>query len=85
MAPIKFEAGTPNIEGVIGLGAAAEYLMSIGMENISTYEKELRAYFAEKLKELDNIEFYNPNNTSGPITFNAKGVFAQDDSRLSRC
>ena len=77
-APIKFEAGTPNIEGVIGLGAAAEYLMSIGMENISAYEKELRAYFAEKLKELDNIEFYNPNNTSGPITFNAKGVFAQD-------
>lgn len=41
-APIKFEAGTPNIEGVIGLGAAAEYLMSIGMENISAYEKELR-------------------------------------------
>ena len=77
-APIKFEAGTPNIEGVIGLGAATEYLMSIGMENISAYEKELRAYFAEKLKELDNIEFYNPNNTSGPITFNAKGVFAQD-------
>ena len=76
--PIKFEAGTPNIEGVIGLGAAVEYLMSIGMENISAYEKELRAYFAEKLKGLDNIEFYNPNNTSGPITFNAKGVFAQD-------
>ncbi|MCI5723803.1 MAG: cysteine desulfurase [Erysipelotrichaceae bacterium] len=77
-APIKFEAGTPNIEGVIGLAAACEYLMSIGMENISAYEKELRAYFASKLKELDNIDFYNPENVSGPITFNAKGVFAQD-------
>lgn len=77
-APIKFEAGTPNIEGVIGLAAACEYLMSIGMENISAYEKELRAYFASKLKELDNIDFYNSENVSGPITFNAKGIFAQD-------
>ncbi|MBQ3461424.1 MAG: cysteine desulfurase [Solobacterium sp.] len=77
-APQKFEAGTPNIEGVIGLGAAAEYLMDLGMENIQAYEKELRAYFAEKIRALDNIEFYNPDNVSGPITFNAKGVFSQD-------
>ena len=77
-APQKFEAGTPNIEGVIGLGAAAEYLMSIGMENILAYEKDLRAYFVEKMKKLDNIEIYNPDNTSGPVTFNVKGVFSQD-------
>lgn len=77
-APEKFEAGTPNIEGVIGLGAAAEYLMSIGMDNISAYEKELRRYFKEKIEKLDNIEFYNPDNETGPITFNVKGVFAQD-------
>ncbi|MBR4163388.1 MAG: cysteine desulfurase [Solobacterium sp.] len=77
-APIKFEAGTPNIEGVIGLGAAAEYLMHLGMENIMAYEKDLRAYFAEKMLHLDNIDFYNPDNETGPITFNAKGVFAQD-------
>ncbi len=77
-APIKFEAGTPNIEGVIGLGAAAEYLMNIGMENIMAYEKDLRAYFAEKMLQLDNIDFYNPDNETGPVTFNAKGVFAQD-------
>ena len=77
-APEKFEAGTPNIEGVIGLGAAAEYLMSVGMDNIMAYEKELRSYFKEKIEKLDNIEFYNPDNETGPITFNAKGVFAQD-------
>ncbi len=77
-APIRFEAGTPNIEGVIGLGAAAEYLMSLGMDNIMAYEKELRAYFREKMLKLDNIDFYNPDNESGPITFNVKGVFAQD-------
>ena len=77
-SPVKFEAGTPNIEGIIGAGAAAEYLMSIGMEEIHAYEKELRAYFLEKMQKLDNIEIYNPDNVYGPIDFNAKGVFAQD-------
>jgi cysteine desulfurase/selenocysteine lyase len=77
-APVKFEAGTPNIEGIIGLGAAAEYLMSIGMDNIHAYEKDLRKYFCDKMKTLDNIELYNPDNEYGPIDFNAKGVFAQD-------
>ena len=77
-APVKFEAGTPDIEGVIGAGAAAEYLMKIGMDNIRAYEKELRAYFLEQMQKLDNIELYNPDNVYGPIDFNAKGVFAQD-------
>lgn len=76
--PVKFEAGTPNIEGVIGTGAAIQYLLSIGLDNIHEYEKELRAYAIEKLSQLDNIEIFNPNNLYGPIDFNAKGVFAQD-------
>jgi cysteine desulfurase/selenocysteine lyase len=77
-APVRFESGTPNIEGVIGAGAAAEYLMSIGLDEIHAYEKELRAYFLEKMKKLDNLEIYNPDNEYGPLAFNAKGVFAQD-------
>lgn len=77
-APVRFESGTPNIEGVIGAGAAAEYLMSIGLDEIHAYEKELRAYFLEKMKQLDNLEIYNPDNEYGPLAFNAKGVFAQD-------
>ncbi len=77
-APEKFEAGTPNIEGVIGIGAAAEYLMRTGLDNINAHEKELRRYFAEKMKQLDNIEFYNPDSETGPVVFNAKGVFSQD-------
>ncbi|MDX8419125.1 cysteine desulfurase [Stecheria sp. CLA-KB-P133] len=76
--PVKFEAGTPNIEGVIGTGAAANYLMDIGLDHIHAYEKELRAYFCEKMQKLDNIILYNPDNEYGPIDFNAKGVFAQD-------
>ena len=80
-APTKFEAGTPNIEGVIGLGAAIEYLMSIGMDNIHEYELQLRQYAVKKLLELDNIEVYNPNG-QGAITFNIKGVFSQDGASL---
>lgn len=76
--PVRFEAGTPNIEGIIGTGAAIQYLMSIGMDNIHAYEKELRAYFYDSLSKLDNIEILNPDNPYGPIDFNAKGVFAQD-------
>lgn len=77
-APGKFEAGTPNIEGVIGAAAGCEYLMKIGLDNIHAYEKELRAYFLEQMSGLSNIEIYNPDNEYGPITFNAKGVFSQD-------
>ncbi|MGX8680220.1 MAG: aminotransferase class V-fold PLP-dependent enzyme, partial [bacterium] len=79
--PYKFEAGTPNIEGAIGLGAACTYLKQIGMEQISAYEQELRAYAMEKLSALDNIIVYNPHAT-GAIAFNIKGVFAQDGASL---
>lgn len=76
--PHCFEAGTPNIEGVIGLGTAAKYLMNIGLNEIHEYEVDLRKYFLDKMIRLDNIEIYNPDNISGPLTFNVKGVFAQD-------
>ncbi len=76
--PSKFEAGTPNIEGVIASAKACEYLMEIGLDEIHAYEKELRAYFLEQMQKLGNIEIYNPDNLYGPIDFNAKGVFSQD-------
>lgn len=77
-APYKFESGTQPIEAVFGLDAAIQYLMSIGMENIHMYEKELHAYAIEKLQKLENIIIYNADNDSGIITFNVKDVFAQD-------
>lgn len=80
-APSKFETGTPNIEGVIGMGAAIEYLQKIGMNNISDYEAKLRAYAIKKMKELDNIEIYNENGI-GAIAFNIKDVFSQDGASL---
>lgn len=54
--PFKFEAGTINIEGVIGLGKAIDYLNQIGFENIAIYEKELTDYCTEKLLEIDEIK-----------------------------
>lgn len=53
--PYKFEAGTPNIAGVIGLGAAVDYLQSIGMDNIHEHEKQLHHYMVEKLIAIDGL------------------------------
>ena len=53
--PYKFEAGTPNISGVVGLGAAIDYLQSIGMANIARYEQELHDYMVAALKQVDGI------------------------------
>lgn len=78
--PIKFEAGTPPIAEVIGLGEAIKYLDKIGMNNINEYEKELKKYLVSKLKDIPNIILYNENTDSGIISFNIDGVFAQDSS-----
>ncbi|MFA5481140.1 MAG: aminotransferase class V-fold PLP-dependent enzyme, partial [Bacilli bacterium] len=78
--PSKFEAGTQNIEGIFGLKAAVDYLQNIGMENIRAYEDELRAYALGKLKKNAKVVIYNETADSGIITFNVKGVFAQDEA-----
>lgn len=76
--PYKFEAGTQNIEGIIGMKAAIEYLMKVGMENIAAHEKELRTYLVNELSKLDNVILYNPDGDTGIVTFNVKGIFSQD-------
>jgi cysteine desulfurase/selenocysteine lyase len=79
--PYKFEAGTPHIEGAIGLGEAVKYINHIGMDNIHEYEVYLRDYCIKKMKQLDNVEIYNETST-GAIAFNIKGVFSQDAASL---
>lgn len=76
--PTRLEGGTPNIEGVIGLGEAISYIESIGIAKINEYEKNLRRYLIDKLNNLDFIEVYNKDNDSNIVAFNIKGVFAQD-------
>lgn len=78
LPPARFEAGTINIEGIYGLGAAIDYLDSLGMDEINAHEKELKRYAIEKIKETNNAIIYNENSESGIVTFNIKDVFAQD-------
>ncbi|WP_413488872.1 cysteine desulfurase [Carnobacterium divergens] len=79
--PWKFEAGTPNIAGAIGLGAAIDYLTEVGMEDIHHYEQELVAYVVPKLQEIPGITIYGPTDPAkrtGVITFNLEGVHPHD-------
>jgi len=76
--PWRFEAGTPNIAGMIGLGEAVRYLERIGMENILSHERSLVSYTMKRLNELEeNVEIYGPRDISvrgGIISFNVKGL-----------
>ena len=75
--PTRFEAGTPNIAGVIALGSAIDYLMSIGLDNIYNHEKELRDYMVSKLSTLEHINIVS-NSDTGIVAFNVDGIFPQD-------
>lgn len=78
--PYRLEAGTPNIEGVIGLGSAIDYINSIGINNIENYVSNLRSYAINKLSKLKNIDIYNKDIKSSTIIFNVRGVHSQDTS-----
>ena len=79
--PNKFEAGTQNVEGVVGLGAAIDYIEKIGYNKIQEIETELLEYAREELKKLDFVKLYmtpNKENHSSVISFNVKGVHPHD-------
>lgn len=70
---LRFEAGTPNIEGVIGFDAAVKYMTEVGVKSISEHEHELTRYAQMKLSELEEIEQYGrSDNKAGVISFNVK-------------
>lgn len=79
--PNKFEAGTQNIEGVVGLGAAIDYIQNIGYDKIEKLEKEIISYARKELSKLKYLILYltpNQENHSGVISFNIKGVHPHD-------
>ena len=76
--PTRLEGGTPNIEGVLGLSAAIDYLNNIGMDKINKYERGLRKYLINELSKLDFITIYNKDVDTNIVAFNIDGVFAQD-------
>tara|TARA_X000001036_G_scaffold391999_1_gene390589 strand:- start:640 stop:1848 length:1209 start_codon:yes stop_codon:yes gene_type:complete len=77
--PLKFEAGTPNIAQVIGLGSAIDYISSIGLEDIYNHEQQLLRHCLGRLKEINNIQIYGDyKNSGGIITFNINGIHPHD-------
>ena len=79
--PSKFEAGTQNVGGVVGLGAAIDYIEKVGYDNIEKIEKELVKYAKEELEKLKYVKLYmtsNENNHSAVISFNIIGVHPHD-------
>lgn len=79
--PNKFEAGTQNVEGVIGLGAAIDYIENLGYNKIQELENEVITYATQELLKLDYLTLYmtpNKENHSGVISFNIKGVHPHD-------
>ena len=79
--PNKFEAGTQNVEAVIGLGAAIDYIEQIGYDKIKEIESEVISYAIQELSKLDYITLYltpNKENHSGVVSFNINGVHPHD-------
>lgn len=79
--PNKFEAGTQNVEGVIGLGAAIDYIEKLGYDKIQEIEHEVISYARQELSKLDYLTLYttpNEENHSSVISFNIKGVHPHD-------
>lgn len=79
--PWRFEAGTPNIAGAIGMGAAVDYLTNIGMLEVAKYEQSLVDYALPKLKSIAGLTVYGPQNSeqhTGVIAFNIAGIHAHD-------
>ena len=77
--PHKFEAGTPNISGVIAFGVALDYMNQIGFDQIESYEQELLKYATKKLLEIDDIIIYGTSeNKAAVISFNFEGIHPYD-------
>lgn len=77
-APWRFEAGTPNTGGIIGLGAALEYVSALGLKNIHEHEQDLMHYALEQLSQVPDITLYGPANRLGVIAFNLGKHHAYD-------
>lgn len=77
--PFKFEAGTPNVEGVLGLEKAIQYIQSIGIEKIASYELELLNYLMERMKEIPNIYYYGLSKEKvAVLSFNVSEIHPYD-------
>lgn len=77
-APGRFEAGTPNIPGVIGLGRGVEYVKALGVGDIQRHEEQLARDAARRLSEIDRVEVYGPADRGAVVPFNVVGLNPHD-------
>lgn len=85
ISPWKFEAGTPNIAGALGLAEAIKFIQKIGIDQIVRHEQKLTAYALEKLTALPYLKIYGPKNLTdriGVIAFNIEGIHAHDVAQI---
>lgn len=83
--PHKFEAGTPHIAGVIGLGRAVQYLSAIGMDNIRAHEKQITSYCISRMTEIKGLTIYGPlepDVRGGVVSFTLKGIHPHDIAQI---
>jgi len=80
--PWKFEGGTPIIAGAIGLGAAIDFLEEVGLDNIAKHEKKLITYANKRLKEVEGLKIYGPEDRSAITTFNLGNIHPHDVSTV---
>jgi cysteine desulfurase/selenocysteine lyase len=77
--PYKFEAGTPHIAGVIGLGAAVDYLGRVGLERAAAYENELLGYATERLRRIPGVRIIGTaREKAGVLSFELEGIHPHD-------
>ncbi len=79
--PYKYEAGTPNIVGAIGLGAAVDYLRKIGMENVRDHERAITSYAMKRMGDVKGLVMYGPRDVThrvGVVSFNLGDIHAHD-------
>ncbi|WP_164668213.1 cysteine desulfurase [Virgibacillus doumboii] len=80
--PWKFEGGTPIIAGAVGLGAAIDFLNEVGLDNIAAHEHKIAAYAMEKIRAIDGITVYGPEERAALVTFNLDDVHPHDTATV---
>ena len=81
--PDRYESGTPNTPGIIGLGAGIEFVLNEGIEKIQKHEKELTTYMLEELKKIDKIKIYGPQNAEEQGSVISINIIDEDSSEIS--
>jgi cysteine desulfurase/selenocysteine lyase len=83
--PHKFEAGTPNVSGAVGMAAAADYLDSLGMQRVRDHERALVRYACDRLATLEGVRIYGPDPScerSGVVSFTLGEIHPHDLSTI---